>query len=607
MVALLPLIAASLASQAGQRIILQVDASEVSRGLIHVLEKMPVKPGPYLLRYPKWIPGHHSPSGPLANVIDLHVMANGHEIPWVRDSVELYDIHVNVPKGTDQIQVIFDDAETPGSSTTNRLARVDWNHVLFAPKGPVEQIPVRASLKAPDGWSVYDALPLAMDGNVAQMPETNLERLIDSPILMGKYGAVVPLAPKHEMDIVADEPNDLVMKPETLQGMKNLVAEAHALWGAQHYNTYHWLLSLSDHGGYAGLEHNECSEDGTGADGLKTPDALNGLGDLVSHEYTHSWNGKYRRPADLYQQDYATPQGGTLLWVYEGMTQYWGNILPTRAGLWSQEHLKDTLANYAAEMGTKSGRTWRSTEDTAAAASIVRNAGAAWNNARRAQDYYVEGVLMWIGADATIRRLTNNKKSLDDFCKLFAGPPNTGPMIKPYKYEDIVKYLNMVAPYDWDRYLTHMIYNVHPAPTTEGLEAAGYHLVFTDQPGPQRGGGRRGGGGGANHNYDLGISLDAEGVIQDMNIGSPADKSGLAPNMKVIAIGDKPYSSEVLDSAIKTAQTNSDPIVVQVLQDGLISTMKLDYHGGPKYPHLVRIEGSPDYLSDIATPKASGK
>lgn len=604
---LLPLIAASLAAQTGQRIILHVDASEAPRDLIHVLELMPVKPGPFLLRYPKWIPGHHAPGGPLQNVIDFHVMAGGRELPWVRDPVELYDIHVNVPTGVDQIQVRFDDAVSPGSVTTNRLARIDWNTVLFAPKGPVAQIPVVANVKAPDGWAIYDALPLSISGNVAQLPETNLERLIDSPILMGKYSEVVPLAPGHEMDIVADEPNDLIMKPETLQGMKNLVAEAHALWGAQHYRTYHWLLSLSDHGGYAGLEHNECSEDGTGADSFKTQDGLNGLGDLVSHEYTHSWNGKYRRPADLYQPDYATPQGGTLLWVYEGMTQYWGNILPTRAGLWSQEHLKDTLANYAAQMGTKSGRTWRSTEDTAAAASIVRNAGSTWNNARRAQDYYVEGVLMWIGADATIRRLTNNKRSLDDFCKLFAGPPDTGPMIVPYKYEDVVRLLDKVAPYDWDGYLKHMIYEVHPAPTTEGLEAAGYRLVFTDQAGPQRGPGRRGRPGGANHDYDLGISLDADGLIQDMNIGSPADKSGLAPNMKVIAIGDKPYSGEVLDAAIKTAQTNSDPMVFEVVQDGVISTLRVDYHGGPKYPHLVRIEGSPDYLSEIAAPKASGR
>lgn len=596
-----PLLASLAFSQGVQDpILLQVNAQDAPRNRIQVIEQIPVRPGPFLLRYPKWIPGEHRPTGTIVNVVNFHVYANGKELPWVRDPVNLFDIRVNVPTGVPSIQVAFEDVEQPGDVFSSRLGRLKWNRVVFAPKGPDSRIMVRASLKAPAGWTVQTALPVSSGGDVIQFQDVSLERLVDSPVQMGLNAKTVQIAPGHFLDMLADDPENLEMKPETLQGIKNLVAEAHALWGAQHYREYHWLLTLSNFSSGEGLEHHESSEDGVSADALKNGQDY--LADLLSHEYTHSWNGKYRRPAGLWQPDLATPQDGTLLWVYEGMTQYWGYVLPMRTGLWTKEHYLDVFASDAASNANRSGRSWRSVADTATSVYIVRDVPRVWQEARRGTDYYSEGALVWLGVDATLRRLTNNQKSLDDFCRKFYGGENSAPKVVTYTLEDIVETLNSVAPYDWAGYLKRAIYDVHPKAPTEGLEAAGWRLVLNEQP--SGGGGRRGG---STRRYDLGISIDSEGKITDMEIGSPADRAMATPGMKLLAVNDRPYSADVLADALRAAKTAPQPIRVQVVKDGLVSTLSIDYHEGPKSPHLERIEGMPDYLSDIGKPRAPQK
>lgn len=582
---------------------LDIDASDAPRNMIRVRETLPVKPGPFLIRYPEWRPGNHGPTGPLANIVDFHLFANGKELTWRRDPVEMYDIHVNIPQNAETLEVRFINAMQPGREMTSRLGRVKTIELIFLPKGNVETMSVKAKMKVPAGWTAFDALPMTQNGDMVDFPLASAERFIDSPALIGLNAKSYEIAPGHFADVVADEAAGVQMNDATMQGWKNLVAEAHALWGAQHYRQYHWLLSLSNFGAFDGLEHNECSEDGTGANAFQSEGVNEGLADLISHEYTHSWNGKYRRPSDLYQTDYATPQGGSLLWVYEGMTQYWGNVLPTRAGMWNMENLKSAFARNAASLANKEGRTWRSTEDTSVAASILRNAGTAWGNARRAQDYYFEGTLVWVGADAIIRKQSNGAKSLDDFCKLFFGGKDSGPEIKPYTYQDLVGALNSIAPYDWNGYFQKMVYDVHPGPTTEGLEMAGWRLVYTNEAPPAQTSGRPGRGGGANHTYDIGVSLDGTGLISDMVIGSSADKAGLAPSMKIIMVGDKQYSSDVLNAAITDAMKSGEPTSVQVSKEGVTSNLKIDYRGGLRYPHLERIEGTKDYLTEIAKPK----
>lgn len=571
-------------------ITLNVDATDVGRNLIKVEEVIPW-PGVKEIYYPKWMPGDHAPSGPLRNAIMFHIYADGKEIAWYHDPVELWDVHLDVPAGTQQLKIDFIDAESTGDVATSNLARLKWGHLVFLPKGNVQLMPVRATVKVPSGWKAFDALPFQQIDNELDFQDTDVERLIDSPVLAGKYAASYPIEQGHELEVVGDEAKDVVVSPDTIAGVKNIVDEAHAVWGAQHYNSYKWLLTVSNFGGFDGLEHNECSEDGVGADGIMNGMKDSGLADLLCHEYTHSWNGKYRRPADLYQKDYLTPQQGSLLWVYEGMTQYWGYILPSRAGFWSADHLHDVIAGDAARLAVKDGRRWKSTEDTAALASIDRHPQAPWALATRGQDYYQEGVLVWVGVDAKIRQLTNGQKSLNDFCHLFGGAPSTGPEIKPYKYENLVNLLNQVASYDWNGYFQKMVYQVHPAPTTEGLEMAGWRLVFNSTP-----------SGNASHFYDLGIDIASDGTINDMILDSAADKAGIAPGMKVLTVGGKPYSDGALNDAITAATQPGHPIVVEVVKDDVVSTLSIGYTGGLKYPHLERIPGATDYLSQIAAP-----
>lgn len=601
MVALLSFVAAAALAQVSDPIVLQVNASEAGRNILHVLEMIPAKPGTMLLRYPKWIPGEHQPSGTLLNVIDLHVRVDGKEVPWRRDPVEMFDIRVEVPKGAKQVQVTFDEGEQPSDTMTNRLARIKWNRLIYLPKGDAEQIQVRASLKAPAGWTVYDALPVKGNQDVWEFPQVNAERLIDSPAMMGLYAKSLPLSTTEFLDMVGDEPSSINPSEEAVKTFKNLVEEGRALWGAHHYRTYHFLTSFSSYGAWEGLEHNECSEDGSGADALTSD--LPGVTYLLSHEFTHSWNGKYRRPADLYQKDYATAQGGSLLWIYEGMTEYWGDVLAARSGGWTADKFKDSVAGTAAWLGTKSGRSWRSTSDTAVAASVLRHREPAWSNARRGQDYYSEGVMLWLGVDAAIRRLTHNGRSLDDFCRLFAGGRDTGPMIQPYTYQDVLKWLNQVAPYDWNSYFQKMVFDVHPGFPTEGLEAAGYRLVFKNTPNgaPKPANGKAPGG--ASRTYDLGFSIGSDGSISDVSIGMPGDASGLAPGMKILTVGQKPYSEENLNQAIQDAAEGKGPILLQVSKDGLVSTIPVDYREGLKFPVLEPIPGTVDYLSEIIKAK----
>ena len=567
---------------------LDVDATDIGRNIIRVVEELPATD---LVRFPKWMPGDHAPDGPLRNAIMFHAFADGKEIKWRRDGVDLYDIHLDIPQGAQRLRLEFIDGEAIGDVATSLLGRIKWGHAIFLPKGPVDRIPVRVTLKVPTGWQAFDSLPFKRMGDTLQFEDTNAERLIDSPVMMGKYAASYPAGEGHELDIVGDDPKNVAISPETVSGMKNIVDETLAVWGAKHYNSYKWLLTVSNFGAFDGLEHNECSEDGVGADGIMGGLTNSGLADLLCHEYTHSWNGKYRRPAGLSTPDYATPQQGELLWVYEGMTQYWGYILPARAGFWNAEHLHDVIAADAARLAIKDGRKWKSTADTAVAASIDRHPSAPWALATRGQDYYQEGVLLWVGIDATLRRLTNGQKNLNDFCHLFGGGQNTEPEIVSYTREDIVRLLNQVAPYDWAGYIQKMVYDVHPTPTTEGLEMAGWRLVFNSTPGPVGG-----------HFYDLGMDVGSDGMINDMLIGSAADQAKVAPGMKILTVNNKPFSDGNLNDAVTAGMKPGNPIVLEVVKDDVVSVVRIDYTGGLKYAHLEAIPGATDYLSQIATP-----
>jgi predicted metalloprotease with PDZ domain len=531
--------------------------------------------------------------------------------------VDLYQFHVTVPAGVTTLHAHLDCIVT--ARVTQKLAVLEWEKLLLYPANiPVKEIAVQPSVTVPEGWGVGTALT-PIDGYDAQHPKggtthfaaTTVEQLQDSPVISGEYFHEFALAPevtpKHYIDVVADAPEDSELRPALLAELSNLVRETGAAYNSRHYNVYHFLLTLSDVAGGEGLEHGQSSDNGVGEKGFSDEGHQLGESDLLSHEFTHSWNGKYRRPYNLYQPDFATMQQGSLLWVYEGMTQYLGNVLAARSGLKTQAQYRDLLAMSAANLDYKPGREWRSTEDTAIAASILRGGNPAWSNWKRGQDYYQEGELLWLDADTLIRKLTDNKKSLTDFHHIFLGKGgNTGPLIVPYNREEVIADLNEVVKYDWATFLHERIDNLNPRADLAGIEQGGYKLVYTDKPNASEktmaanaSGARRGG---LNVWYSVGIRLSAEGVISDVRWAGPADKAKMSPGQKIIAVNGRVFSADVLKAAIKDAKGKTEPIHFILQSDTFVTMADVDYHDGERYPSLVRVEGTPAYLDDITKP-----
>jgi predicted metalloprotease with PDZ domain len=592
------------------------DLSEAPRKLYHADVDIPVKPGPVSLTTPKWIPGNHRPTGPVDQITGVVFTANGKVLPWRRDDEDLYQFHVTVPAGVTTLHAHLDCIVT--ARLSQKLAVLEWEKLLLYPANtPVKEIPIQPTVKVPEGWGIGTALtptdgydPQHPKGGLTHYAATTVEQLEDSPVITGEYFHEFALAPevtpKHYIDVVADSPEDSQLRPALLSELNNLVRETGAAYASRHYNVYHFLLTLSDVAGGEGLEHGQSSDNGVGEKGFS--DAAHQLAeaDLLSHEFTHSWNGKYRRPFNLYQDDFAKMQQGGLLWVYEGMTQYLGNVLAARSGLKSKEQYRDMLAASAANLDNKPGREWRSTEDTAIAASILRGGNPAWANWKRGQDYYQEGELFWLDADTTIRKLTDNKKSLTDFLHIFlAKGGNTGPLIVTYNRDELIADLNQVAKYDWATFMHDHIDAITPHADLAGIEQGGYKLVYTDKPTKSARtiastGGRRGGG--IDVWYSVGIRIMADGNISDVRWNGPADKAKLFPGQKIIAVNGNVFSGEALRTAIKEAKTKTEAIHLILQGDTFVTTADLDYHDGERFPSLVRVEGTPDYLDDITKP-----
>jgi predicted metalloprotease with PDZ domain len=606
---------AALPALAQTPIRITADLTEAPRKLYHAEIDLPVKAGPATFITPEWIPGNHRPTGPVEDITGVVFTANGKTLPWRRDDQDLYEFHVDVPAGVTTLHAHLDCIVL--SRADDDIAVLEWEKLLLYPAHiPVKQIAIQPSVIVPAGWGVGTALtpttpydPNAKVGGTLQFEPTNVEQLQDSPIIAGsnfhEFVLAPDITPKHFIDVVSDDPKDSNLRPDLLNEISNLVREVDTEYASHHYNVYHFLLTLSDITGGEGLEHGQSSDNGVGERAFATQQSQLAEADLLAHEFTHSWNGKYRRPFNLYQDDFSKMQQGSLLWVYEGMTQYLGNVLAARSGLKSQQGYRDLLAASAAQLDYKSGRIWRPTEDTAIAASILRSNGPAWSNWRRGQDYYQEGELFWLDADTKIRELTDDKKSLNDFEHIFLGKGgNTGPLIVTYNREELIKDLNQVAKYDWATFMHERIDMINPHADLDGITRGGYKLIYQDKPSESMAsmaGGRRGGGG-PNVWYSLGLQINAEGVISDVRWGSPADKAKLAPGQKLIGIGNTVFSGEALQQAVTAAKNTSAPIHFLMQTETTLRPIDIDYHEGMKYPVLVRVDGSKDYLDEITTP-----
>jgi predicted metalloprotease with PDZ domain len=491
MFCLLPLLLTSGLAQ-DSTVTLKVDATDAPRCLFHVQIKMPAQSGPLTLLYPKWIPGEHMPIGPITNLVGLKFMAAGRPVAWRRDDVNMYAFHLDVPQGAISLDIAFDYlsssdenlASTSGSSVTSELAVLNWNQTVLYPQGSdPDRIRYQAALKVPPGWRYGTALPRAREsGNEVEFQPVSLTTLVDSPVSTGIHYRTVDLGSDagagHYVHIAADSERALEVSPDTVGHWKDLVAETGVLFGSRHYRSYHFLLSLSDHIARNGIEHHESSDDRDYERALIDPELLKGDATLLPHEMTHSWNGKYRRPEGLATGGYDAPMKGGLLWVYEGLTNYIGEVLTARSGLWSQADYRDSLAITAAQLDRESGRTWRPLEDTAVAAQILYLAPDEYSDYRRSVDYYPEGSLIWLEVDVLIRRLSQGAKSLNDFCRSFYGGPSGAPALKPYKLDDLIAALNAVQPYDWAGFFQTRLRSTDPHAPLGGINGGGWKLVY---------------------------------------------------------------------------------------------------------------------------------
>ncbi len=589
---------------------LTVDARQAPLKILHSHMEMPVASGPLTLYYPKWVPGLHEPAGPIANVTGLTFTANGKTIPWRRDLRDVFTFHLDVPQGVTQLEVAFDYLEPSGfggpaaGSATDKLLVLNWNQVVLYPAGtPAAQIFFKPTLLLPSGWKFGTALPTAnFSGAEISFQPAALDRFVDSTLIAGEYYRAIDLTPPgepihHEIDLVADSEAALAMSPEVQRGLTNVVAEAGKLFGARHYREYHFLLTLSDHMPHFGIEHHESNDSRLPERVFLSPSAAREVGGLLAHEYAHSWSGKFRRPQDLSTPDLQTPMETDLLWVYEGNTSYLGDLLATRSGLWKPEDYREAIAGIAANLGPgRPGRTWRPLLDTAVAIPGMFGGGG-WSNWRRGSDYYEEGELVWLEVADIIHDQSHGQKSFEDFFHLFYGGPNNGPEIKTYTFDQLVQTLNQVVAYDWANFFRTRLNSNSPDAPAGGIEASGWKLSYDDKPSSPRG--SRGGPGAA---YSIGLSLGADGTVQDSIYNGPAFKAGITSGMKVIGINGRVFTPDLLSDALKASLNNSQAIQFLVVVDDYYKTCTVDYHGGERYPHLVRDTAKPDYLDDLLKP-----
>jgi predicted metalloprotease with PDZ domain len=593
---------------------LLVDLTDAPRNIFHSTLTIPTAPGKKTFVYPKWIPGHHRPSGPIANLTGLHFRALGRELTWKRDPIEMYSFHVTVPLDAREIEASFDLISTDSSGAggvagSSNILDLNWNQVVLYPDEVAsDAVQVAPAVRLPEGWRFGTALtPAQVAANEVEFTPVSLTTLVDSPLIAGVHYRQIELVPageipSHVIDLVGDSDADLEMSPPDIAAYRKLVAEADALFGAHHYRQYHFLYTLSDQVGHHGLEHHESSDNSAAERTLTDPNLHLLEGALLPHEFTHSWNGKYRRPAGLATRNYQDPMVGDLLWVYEGLTEYLGNVLTARSGLWTTEQYREALAATAANMDHHAGRTWRPLEDTAVAVQTLRMLGGKWQSWRRGLDYYPEGELIWLDVDATIRQQSGGQRSLDDFCRRFQGGESGPPKIVPYTFDEVVRTLNEVAPYDWATFLNTRVKLTSTHAPLGGVEGGGWRLVYNQKPNAMLAAAL------AQYKYSnfedsLGFGFDKEGEIFDVVPGTPAYTAGIGPGMKLIAVNGRRLAPPLVSAALKLARQTHQPIEFIVENGGFFKTYSIPYYEGENNPHLERVEGKPDVLGEILKAK----
>jgi predicted metalloprotease with PDZ domain len=586
---------------------LLVDETHAAQRIAFVHEEIQVRPGALTLAYPAWIPGEHGPTGPIQEFAALRIHSGNVVLPWTRDPDDIYTFHVEVPEGTARIIVDFDTLLE--NTISGHQLLLSWNTVVLYPRGVDKTtLMVEPSVLLPPNWKQGSSLHVtSQTGNRVNFAPVSLERLIDSPVLAGDFFRAVPLASSWpaELDITGDSQAavDNADDAHAFALFGKLVDQDRAMFGFRHWQTLHLLVAQSGLHFFDGLEHEDSPWNGIGDAGLSKKDELESLGrPLLAHEQSHSWDGKYRRPAELYSKfDYQGPERTSLLWVYEGLNEYIGMLLATRAGFNDAAYMRDYLGRTTADFARESGRASTSLVDTATENWVLRTVDDGWSSLRRGQDYYDEGALIWLRADVLIREQSHGRVSLDDFLRNFFGQRDTGPIVNPYTRQDVEASLSAIWPYDWHTFFETRVYQVNSKPPTDGLEASGWRLVYNATPNNARFDAElspieyHG-------SYSIGMDVNKDGSIGDVWPGTPAYDAGLGPHMTILAVDGRAYSADVLNESIAHPRNGKISLIVRNFDS--VETREIQYGGGVAYPHLERIPGSHDYLSEIFEPRS---
>jgi predicted metalloprotease with PDZ domain len=607
------LLLASARSLATAPIDLQVDMRNPTQRIYRVVERIPVRAGPLILHYPKWIPGEHSASGPIQSLTGLMLHTDrGERLSWRRDLIDPFNIRTVIPAGMKSLTVSM-ELISPSSGgefghivwASRRIQALEWNQVLLYPGASAGALRVRPRVLLPAGWQCATALRGQEDGDSAQIFDTvTLDRLVDSPLVCGLNMARFDLAPGAgapvTLNLIADEPEHLSLSESHMRNFRQMVSESRSLFGTVHYEHYDFLLTLSDNLGSFGLEHAQSSDDRAATDYLTEPDLLTVLGFLLPHEYVHSWSGKYRRPDGLVAPGYDVPLRGDLLWVYEGLTTYLGEVLTARSGIWTEEQYRDSLALAAADATARVGRKWRNLQDTADSGPIIYYSPNEWSSQRRGTDFYREGALVWLEVDTQLRELSQGRASLDTFAKAFFGSDPDRLVVRPYSLADILQALGAIQPYDWKHFFQSRLQSHESAPLN-GITQSGWTLSYSEMPSAAFRARER-----MRHqldlSYSLGLQIDLSEApaakVADVVWDSPAFAAGLAPGMVILAVDGRVFTPEWLREIERTSAARSQPIQLLVRDADRVETLSVAYRGGARYPRLERNTGE-DWLSRI--------
>ncbi|UUL82125.1 M61 family metallopeptidase [Sphingomonas qomolangmaensis] len=573
---------------------LVVDATDIERAIFRVKETIPVaEAGRMTLLMPEWLPGNHAPRGQIEKLAGLKITAGGRVVRWTRDLVNPYAFHIDVPQGARQIDAEFEflSATKPDQGRivmTPAMLNLQWESVSLYPAGYfTRRIPIQATVKYPAGWSAASGLPSTKSGSTYAYQQTSYETLQDSPVFAGAHYQEWKLTDRVDLNVFADTPEELAATPEQIASHRRLAEQAVKLFGAQHYDRYEFLLAITDKMGGIGLEHHRSSENGVTPGYFTEWDKGPGRRNLLPHEMVHSWNGKYRRGADLFTPDFATPMRNSLLWVYEGQTQFWGYMLQARSGIVSKQDTLDMLASIGASLDNRPGREWRPVGDTVNDPIISARRPKGWVSWQRSEDYYNEGLLIWLEVDSMLRKQSGGRKSMDDFAKAFFGMNDGDWGVLPYTFEELVTTLNGVQPYDWASFLNTRLTELGERAPLGGFEANGYRLVYTEEPTAYLK--TQEAGGTLDLTYSLGMAIGKEGKVSGVKWDGMAFGADIDVDTEIVAVNGAAYTPARLKAAVTANKGGKAPIKLTLKDGEGFREAVLDYRGGHRYPRLEKI------------------